>query len=157
MIQNKWIGFTNRVNLLNIICCIKVTKILCRNNLLSYYCDVNSSANPKYTPQQTSISNLFHAMGHPARIAVIEEIINKKQCVEGVVQIEPILTGTTITHLKGLQRAGLIKGTFSSKEGACYCVNWEKMDELKELFDMLHREVNHNKKEVSEHNCKCTK
>ena len=117
---------------------------------------LNSSSS--YSLRQTKISNLFRALGHPARVAIIEKIANQNDCIENeVVNIHTIVPSTAKEHLNGLKKAGLINGTFNSKDGFCYCINWQKMDELKKLFDSLYKEVKQNKKNVIEHNAKCTK
>lgn len=113
------------------------------------------SIRSNYTIDQIGISSFCLALGHPARVAIIKKIANEESCIEnGVVDIDVLAPYTINRHLQGLKKAGLIKGTVSTK-GYGYCVNWDKLDEFKELFDNLHKEVKQHKKKVIENNGKC--
>ena len=48
-----------------------------------------------YTAAQLEIAQLFKAIGHPARIAILEYLIQRKTCVCGEVVDEPV----SYTHL----------------------------------------------------------
>jgi predicted transcriptional regulator len=91
-----------------------------------------------FTDQQNHLAVMLKAMAHPARIAILEQIINAKACICGDLSTELGLAQPTISqHLKELKNAGLIQGTI---EGAsvCYCINPEKWGEFKDqLVDFL--------------------
>jgi DNA-binding transcriptional ArsR family regulator len=62
-------------------------------------------------------------LAHPARVAILQFLIKKNECVCGaLVQELPLSQSTISQHLKELKEAGLIKGAI---EGAtvCYCIN----------------------------------
>ncbi len=86
-----------------------------------------------FTNKQNELSTVFKALGHPARIAIIEYLLKKSACVCGEIVDElPLAQPTVSQHLKELRNAGLIKG---SVEGAavCYCIdekNWSKYGKL---------------------------
>ena len=78
-----------------------------------------------FTKEQNKLSQLLKAMAHPARIAILQEIIKSNTCICGDLVNDLGLAQATISqHLKELKNAGLIQGTI---EGAsiCYCINPE--------------------------------
>ncbi len=90
-----------------------------------------------YTPEQTALADLTRALGHPARIAILQELISKNSCQCGELVLTIGLAQPTISqHLKELKQAGLIKG---SVEGAriCYCIDAENWKKHKQLLDSL--------------------
>ncbi|MGV3705373.1 MAG: ArsR/SmtB family transcription factor [Arcticibacter sp.] len=88
-----------------------------------------------FTEQQNRMAILLKAIAHPARIAILQEIINRNACICGDLVSELGLAQATISqHLKELKNAGLIQGTI---EGAsvCYCINPEAWETLKNELD----------------------
>jgi DNA-binding transcriptional ArsR family regulator len=90
-----------------------------------------------YTREQTTTARLMKALAHPARIAIIEHLIQVKTCVCGDIVNEIGLAQATISqHLKELKTAGLIKGTIEGTS-VCYCIhqeNWNAMSHLIKEF-----------------------
>jgi len=85
---------------------------------------------------QTS-AELFKALAHPARLAILKYLAETKTCITGDFADELPLSRTTVNqHLKELKDAGLIVGTI---EGAktCYCLNFKKVKELESLSNEL--------------------
>ena len=85
------------------------------------------------------IAGYAKALAHPARIAILKLLIDKKACICGdIVDELPLSQSTVSQHLKELKQAGLIKGDI---EGAkvCYCIDdkeWKAAkDRLDQLFD----------------------
>lgn len=75
-----------------------------------------------FTDEQNRLAIMLKAMAHPARIAILQHIINANACVCGSLVDELGLAQATVSqHLKELKNAGLIQGTI---EGAsvCYCI-----------------------------------
>ena len=90
-----------------------------------------------FTEQQNRLATLLKAIAHPARIAILQEIINSNTCICGDLVSELGLAQATISqHLKELKNAGLIQGTI---EGAsvCYCINPEVWENCKNELDGL--------------------
>jgi len=76
-----------------------------------------------FTDKQNEIALVFKALGHPARIAIIEYLLSKKSCVCGEIVNElPLAQPTVSQHLKELKNAGLIKGSIEGT-AVCYCIN----------------------------------
>jgi DNA-binding transcriptional ArsR family regulator len=63
------------------------------------------------------------ALAHPARIAILQELIRTNACVCGELVNDLGLAQATISqHLKELKSAGLIKGQIEGTR-VCYCIN----------------------------------
>ena len=66
---------------------------------------------------------MMKALGHPARIAIIQTIIKAQACICGELVEELGLAQATISqHLKELKAVGLIKGTIEGTS-VCYCID----------------------------------
>jgi ArsR family transcriptional regulator len=87
-------------------------------------------------------SELFKALAHPARLAILKYIADTKTCITGDIADELPLSRTTVNqHLKELKDAGLITGTTEGVK-TCYCLNLEKIRELKEMSDSFLNDIN---------------
>jgi predicted transcriptional regulator len=76
-----------------------------------------------FTDEQNRLATLLKAMAHPARIAILQQIISANACICGDLSIELGLAQATISqHLKELKTAGLIQGTIEGVS-VCYCIN----------------------------------
>lgn len=79
-------------------------------------------------------ASLFKAMGHPARLAILQYLAESKVCVSGDISKELPLGRTTVNqHLAELKRAGLIKGEISGTKTR-YCLEAETIKQLETLF-----------------------
>ena len=64
-----------------------------------------------FTTIQNELAVLAKAIGHPARIAIIEYLLKTESCICGdIVNELPLAQPTVSQHLKELKNAGLIKG-----------------------------------------------
>ncbi|MBK0379050.1 ArsR/SmtB family transcription factor [Mucilaginibacter segetis] len=83
-----------------------------------------------FTDEQNQLAVALKAIAHPARIAILQHIINAKACICGDLAAELGLAQPTVSqHLKELKNAGIIKGTIEGVS-VCYCINspvWEKL------------------------------
>lgn len=81
------------------------------------------SKTEQYTKEQTEFAGILKALGHPARWAIIELLLAKKECVCSDIMEEIHLSQPTVSqHLKALKDVGLIQGTIEGKS-ICYCIN----------------------------------
>lgn len=98
-----------------------------------------------YSDKQNKMANMLKALAHPARIAILEHLINSRSCICGDLVEELGLAQATISqHLKELKTAGIIKGTI---EGAsvCYCIDekiWKQYKTLLEKFFVSYKMKN---------------
>ena len=87
----------------------------------------------QYTTEQEQIARFAKAMGHPARIAILQFLAKQKTCYFGDIHEElPIAQATVSQHLKELKDAGLIQGEIETPK-VKYCIvreNWEYASEL---------------------------
>src|ERR1700712_3892368 len=91
-----------------------------------------------FTEEQNRLAVMLKAMAHPARIAILQEIIKSNACICGDLVGELGLAQPTISqHLKELKNAGLIQGTIEGVS-VCYCIDpkvWAKLQkEISILF-----------------------
>lgn len=87
-----------------------------------------------FTAKQNELALLAKALGHPARIAILQHIIKMNACICGDLVLEIGLAQPTISqHLKELKNVGLIKGNVEGTS-VCYCVNLENWNKARSLF-----------------------
>ncbi len=87
-----------------------------------------------FTDRQNQIANIAKALGHPARIAIIEYLMKVNECICGdIVNELPLAQPTVSQHLKELKNAGLIKGNIEGNS-ICYCIDENTFDILKSYF-----------------------
>ncbi|WP_295769238.1 metalloregulator ArsR/SmtB family transcription factor [uncultured Mucilaginibacter sp.] len=91
-----------------------------------------------FTEEQNKLAVQLKAIAHPARIAILQEIIRANACICGDLVEELGLAQATISqHLKELKNAGLIQGTIEGVS-VCYCIEpkaWNTLQaELNGLF-----------------------
>ena len=64
-----------------------------------------------FSNQQNQLANFAKAFAHPARIAIVQQIISNKSCVVGsLTDALPLSQSTISQHLKELKSVGIIKG-----------------------------------------------
>ena len=99
----------------------------------------------KFSESQNRKAELYKALGHPARIAIIEFLINQNSCVCGAIVEELPLSQSTISqHLKELKSVGIIKGEISGVK-TCYCIAEDVLNELNEMTNDLKSSYSINK------------
>ena len=87
-----------------------------------------------FTKDQNEIALIAKAIGHPARIAILQYLLQKNACVCGDIVDEIGLAQATVSqHLKELKQAGLIKGDIDGRS-VCYCIDNTKWDLVKNLL-----------------------
>jgi len=91
----------------------------------------------QFTDRQNELSALAKAIGHPARIAIIEYLLSVDTCICGdIVEVLPLAQATVSQHLKELKNAGLIKGTIEGT-AICYCIDKKGFEMIKSFFDHI--------------------
>ncbi len=88
-----------------------------------------------FTEKQNELAALAKAFAHPARIAIIEHLLQANRCINGDLVQELGLAQPTISqHLKELKSLGIIQG---SVEGTSisYCINTDKWRKIQVQFD----------------------
>jgi DNA-binding transcriptional ArsR family regulator len=91
-----------------------------------------------FSQEHVEIANMAKAISHPARIAILEYLLQKGECVCGdIVDVLPLSQSTVSQHLKAMKDAGIIKGDIDGVY-RCYCVNTQVcqslLTKIRELF-----------------------
>jgi ArsR family transcriptional regulator len=90
-----------------------------------------------FTDKQNTIAAMTKALGHPARIAIIEYLVKVETCICGdIVNELPLAQPTISQHLKELKNAGLIKGNVEGNS-VCYCIDEKAIDKLQNYFSAI--------------------
>ena len=103
----------------------------------SYFCDEiklephGISKRDAFSIEENELAEFAKALGHPARIAILQELARRNTCVCGeIVEVLPLAQSTVCQHLKELKEAGLIQGTVEGVK-SCYCIDWENASPAK--------------------------
>jgi DNA-binding transcriptional ArsR family regulator len=95
----------------------------------------------EFTLTQNELASLAKALGHPARIAILQFLSQQNACVCGeLVDQLPLSQSTVSQHLKELKKVGLIKGDIEGPS-ICYCIDsvqWKKAEQLLTKFFRNH-------------------
>ena len=94
-----------------------------------------------YSEEELLIAKFAKALSHPARVAILQLLIQKQSCICGdIVDDLPLSQSTVSQHLKELKEAGLIKGNIDGAS-VCYCIDekeWIKAQaQLNVLFEKI--------------------
>lgn len=90
-----------------------------------------------YTDLQQRLAATFKALGHPARIAILEQLLREECCICRDFTDEIALSQPTISrHLGELKNAGIISGTIEGVS-VSYCINPERWTEVKSVLNAL--------------------
>lgn len=90
-----------------------------------------------FTETQNELANVAKALGHPARLAILEHLIKANACINSDLVEETGLAQATVSqHLRALKDIGLVQGTIEGTR-MNYCINAQRWQELKNTFNQL--------------------
>jgi len=93
--------------------------------------------NEHFSKEQNELAALAKALGHPARVAIIEYLSTQANCVCGsIVDVIPLAQATVSQHLKELKQAGLIQGNIEGNS-ICYCLNIDTWNKFKNMLEPI--------------------
>lgn len=96
---------------------------------------MESSKNKDYTIDNEQLARFAKAMGHPARITILEYLASLESCFFGDIHnVLPIAKATVSQHLKELKDAGLIQGEIETPK-VRYCINRDNWEKAQVYFD----------------------
>ena len=76
-----------------------------------------------FTPDEQQLAAVAKALGHPARVAIVRLLAQRRACVCGELVLElPLSQSTVSQHLKELKAAGLVQGEVDGPR-VCYCLD----------------------------------
>lgn len=98
---------------------------------------MGASKSDSFSIAHNAIADVFKALSHPAKIAIIEYLLNTNSCICGdIVNQLPLSQPTVSRHLKELKNAKLIKGNIDGT-AICYCIDPQGFDTIKLFFEKI--------------------
>lgn len=98
-----------------------------------------------FTDQQNEIAVLAKALGHPARVAIVDYLLSVDSCICGdIVKVLPLAQPTVSQHLKELKNAGIIKGSIEGN-AICYCIDEVAVEKVLNYFAAMAIQLNNQK------------
>ena len=86
---------------------------------------------------QNRRAKYFKALGHPARIAILELLLDKQTCIcNDIVEELPLSQSTVSQHLKELKEAGIIQGDIEGQK-ICYCIDPTVWKEIRDDINIF--------------------
>ena len=90
-----------------------------------------------FSDETNEMAAILKALGHPARLEIIQFLISSPSCICGdIVEFLPLAQSTVSKHLSELKNAGLIKGTITGNN-LCYCLNEEMLDKVQNFIQIV--------------------
>lgn len=94
-----------------------------------------------FTEEQNNISTIAKAIGHPARVAIIQYLIKANACINGdFVQELGLAQATVSQHLRELKDIGIIQGSIEGSR-VSYCIDKSRWKEIQGYFNGLFEEL----------------
>ncbi len=91
----------------------------------------------EFGSREQLLASFAKALSHPARIAILDVLAKKNECICGqIVEVLPLAQSTVSQHLKELVSAGLIEGSVDGPR-SCYCINWKAFEKFNTEFNNL--------------------
>jgi len=85
----------------------------------------------EFTTDQQELASIAKLLSHPARIAIIQLLAEKKEIRTGnICDFLPLSRTTVSQHLKELKEMGVINGTIDGLK-IHYCLDMNKLDEMR--------------------------
>jgi ArsR family transcriptional regulator len=83
------------------------------------------------------LARMCKALAHPARVQLLMHLVDYGDCYFGkLTDVLPLAPSTISQHVSILKEAGLIEGS-SDVQRVCYCVNKERLQQLKAALGAL--------------------
>jgi len=96
---------------------------------------MENQKNKDYTIDNEQLARFAKAMGHPARITILQFLASLDSCYFGDIHNElPIAKATVSQHLKELKDAGLIQGEIETPK-VKYCINTDNWEKAQQYFN----------------------
>ena len=87
-----------------------------------------------FSEQENQLAEYAKAFAHPARVAILQYLVQHKSCICGdLVEVLPLSQSTVSQHLKELKRIGIIKGNIDPPR-VCYCIDEKVWKEARTML-----------------------
>ena len=90
-----------------------------------------------FSNETNEIAEILKALGHPARLEIVQYLMKSTSCVCGdIVDILPLAQSTVSKHLSELKKVGIIKGTIEGNN-ICYCLDEKVITKIQEFINTI--------------------
>jgi ArsR family transcriptional regulator len=101
------------------------------NAMSNSCCGPDASTTRKPDLDVEDLARMCKALAHPARVQLLRHLVDHGDCYFGkLTDVLPLAPSTVSQHVSILKEAGLIEGS-SDVQRVCYCVNKERLQQLK--------------------------
>ncbi len=98
-----------------------------------------------FTDAQNELAVIAKALGHPARVCILQHLIAAKACINSDLVNETGLAQATVSqHLRALKEVGIIQGTIDGVS-MNYCINPVRWQEVRHLINGLFDQIDSDK------------
>jgi len=98
----------------------------------------------KFERSFRELAEYSRVFSHPARIAIVKYIAEKKLCISGEIsEFIPLSRSTVSQHLSELRRAGLIQGRIDGLK-INYCLNQKGIKKINKSFRRFFSSIKEN-------------
>jgi ArsR family transcriptional regulator, arsenate/arsenite/antimonite-responsive transcriptional repressor len=97
--------------------------------------EMTNNKSDEFSAEQQELATLAKVLSHPARIAIIQLLADKKEIKTGnISEFLPLSRTTVSQHLKELKEMGIIKGTIDGLK-IHYCLDMKQLNKIKKIFN----------------------
>jgi len=90
-----------------------------------------------FSASQNELAAIAKALGHPARIAIVQHLLRVNTCICGdLVEELPLSQPTISQHFRALKAVGIIKGSIEGTS-VNYCIDAARWREIQYLLNGL--------------------
>lgn len=94
--------------------------------------------------REIKVADFAKALAHPARVAILKTLAEKRECICGDLVLDlPLAQSTVSQHLKALKEIGLVRGTVDGPKSR-YCIDWK-------IFNRYQRTLNEWSEKIIKH------
>lgn len=88
----------------------------------------------EFSKQENNIAEFARALAHPARLAILTTLAERRECICGDLVLDlPLAQSTVSQHLKALKQLGLIRGRLDGPKSR-YCLDWAVFEKYCQAF-----------------------
>ncbi|HEY6144392.1 MAG TPA: metalloregulator ArsR/SmtB family transcription factor [Flavobacterium sp.] len=100
-----------------------------------------------FSTETNEMAEILKALGHPARLEIVQFLMNSPSCICGdIVEVLPLAQSTVSKHLSELKKVGIIKGTITGNN-ICYCLDEVGFEKVKGFFQEVTTHLDNTKKQ----------
>ncbi|MES2573468.1 MAG: metalloregulator ArsR/SmtB family transcription factor [Bacteroidota bacterium] len=90
-----------------------------------------------FSTETNEMSEILKALGHPARLEIVQFLMNSPSCICGdIVEVLPLAQSTVSKHLSELKKVGIIKGTITGNN-ICYCLDEKIIQKIQSFINLV--------------------